>query len=276
AAAATAAAAADVAIVFATQWQTEGADLPNLSLPNNAADPANQAYDQNALITAVAAVAKRSVVVLETGTAVTMPWLGNVNAVMEAWYPGVQGGPAIANVLFGSVNPSGKLPLTFPQTEADLPQKTISATNLTVTYSEGLNMGYRWYDSQNITPLFPFGHGLSYTSFSYSGMAITANADGTATVSFTLKNTGARAGAEVAQVYAALPSSAGEPPKRLVAWQKVQLAAGESKTVSINVSTARMAVWNSTTHQWNTPSGSYTFFVGGSSRDTQSKVLVRS
>ncbi|MEO6855586.1 MAG: glycoside hydrolase family 3 N-terminal domain-containing protein, partial [Rhodoferax sp.] len=101
AAAATAAAAADVAIVFATQWQTEGADLPNLSLPNNAADPANQAYDQNGLITAVAAVAKRSVVVLETGTAVTMPWLGNVNAVLEAWYPGVQGGPAIANVLFG-------------------------------------------------------------------------------------------------------------------------------------------------------------------------------
>lgn len=275
AAAATAAAAADVAIVFATQWQTEGQDLPNLSLPNNAADPANQAYDQNALITAVAAAAKRSVVVLETGTVVTMPWLGSVNAVVEAWYPGVQGGPAIANVLFGNVNPSGKLPLTFPQTEADLPQKTISATNLTVTYSEGLNMGYRWYDSQNITPLFPFGHGLSYTSFGYSGITTTANADGTATVGFTVKNTGVRAGAEVAQVYAALPSSAGEPPKRLVAWQKVQLAAGESKTVNINISTARMAVWNSTTHQWNTPSGSYTFFVGGSSRDTQSKMLVR-
>lgn len=276
-AAATAAAAADVAIVFATQWQTEGQDLPNLSLPNNAADPANQAYDQNALITAVAAAAKRSVVVLETGTAVTMPWLANVNAVVEAWYPGVQGGPAIANVLFGAVNPSGKLPLSFPRTESDLPQTAISPTDLTVNYSEGLKMGYRWYDAQNITPLFPFGHGLSYTSYSYSGISTTSNSDGSVTVSFTLKNTGARAGAEVAQVYAGLPSSAGEPPKRLVAWQKVPLAAGESKAVSITVKPERLSIWNATTHRWQTPSGSYTFVVGGSSRDAaQTSALSRS
>ena len=276
-AAASAAAAADVAIVFATQWQTEGVDLPNLSLPNNAADPANQAYDQNALITAVAAAAKRSVVVLETGTAVTMPWLANVNAVVEAWYPGVQGGPAIANVLFGAVNPSGKLPLTFPQSESDLLQAFISATDLTVNYSEGLKMGYRWYDAQNITPLFPFGHGLSYTSFSYSGISTRTNSDGSVTVGFTLKNTGARAGAEVAQVYAGLPAAAGEPPKRLVAWEKVQLAAGESKAVSITVKPERLSIWNATTHRWQTPSGSYNFVVGGSSRDSaQSSVLVRS
>lgn len=277
AAAASAAAAADVAIVFATQWQTEGVDLPNLSLPNNAADPANQAYDQNALITAVAAAAKRSVVVLETGTAVTMPWLANVNAVVEAWYPGVQGGPAIANVLFGAVNPSGKLPLTFPQSESDLLQASISATDLTVNYSEGLKMGYRWYDAQNITPLFPFGHGLSYTSFSYTGISTRSNSDGSVTVGFTLKNTGARAGAEVAQVYAGLPAEAGEPPKRLVAWEKVQLAAGESKAVSITVKPERLSIWNATTHRWQTPSGSYSFVVGGSSRDSaQSAVLVRS
>jgi len=276
-AAAAAAAAADVAIVFATQWQTEGTDLSSLSLPNNTTDPANQAYDQNALITAVAAAAKRSVVVLETGSAVTMPWLANVNAVVEAWYPGVQGGPAIANVLFGVVNPSGKLPLTFPQSDSDLLQASISATDLTVNYSEGLKMGYRWYDAQNITPLFPFGHGLSYTRFSYSGISTRSNSDGSVTVGFTLKNTGARAGAEVAQVYAGLPAAAGEPPKRLVAWEKVQLAAGESKAVSITVKPERLSIWNATTHRWQTLSGGYNFVVGGSSRDSaQSSLLSHS
>ena len=196
AAAATAAAKADVAIVFATQWETEGADLPGLSLPSNTTDTFNQSYDQNALITAVAAQAKRVIVVLENGSPVLMPWLGNVHGVLESWYPGVQGGQAIADLLFGDVNPSGKLPITFPVQDSDLPQQTISATDTTVTYSEGLLMGYRWYDGKQIAPLFPFGYGLSYTSYSYSGLNAHADANGNVTVTFTVRNAGSRAGSE--------------------------------------------------------------------------------
>ena len=275
AAAANAAANADVAIVFGTQFQTEGGDLKSLSLPNAAADPANQAYDQNALIAAVAAKSKRSIVVLENGTAVTMPWLASVNSVLAAWYPGIQGGAAIANVLFGDVNPSGKLPLTFPKSENDLPQKTISATDLNVVYSEGLKMGYRWYDAQAIEPLFAFGHGLSYTSFAYSGASTQVDGGGNVTVSFTLKNTGKVAGAEVAQVYAALPSDPVEPPKRLIGWQKVQLAPGESKSVSVTVKAERLAVWDIAQHQWTRPAGRFTFSVGNSSRDAQALTSTR-
>lgn len=137
AAAADAAATADVAMVFATQWQTEGTDLTSLSLPDSSADPLNQRYDQNALIAAVATKSKRIVVVLENGSPVLMPWLDNVNAVLETWYPGMQGGQAIADLLFGDVNPSGKLPISFPVRDADLPQLAISATDLNVKYSEG-------------------------------------------------------------------------------------------------------------------------------------------
>jgi beta-glucosidase len=269
AAAAAAAANADVTIVFGTQWQTEGGDLPSLSLPDAAADPANQAYDQNALIAAVAATAKRSIVVLENGTAVTMPWLASVHSVLAAWYPGLQGGPAIANVLFGDVNPSGKLPLTFPKSESDQPQKAISATDLQVVYSEGLTMGYRWYDAQNIEPLFPFGHGLSYTTFAYSGLKTSVGSDGTVTLSFTMSNNGSVAGSDVAQIYAALPSDAGEPPKRLVGWKKVNLAAGASSTVSVTVSAQRLAIWDVTAKQWRLPNGAFTFYVAKSSRDAQ-------
>jgi beta-glucosidase len=266
AAAANAAANADIAIVFATQFTSENMDLSSLNLPNNAADPANQAYDQNALITAVSSRNKSTVVVLETGTAVLMPWLSSVPAVLEAWYPGVRGGQAIADVLFGDVNPSGKLPLTFPQREQDLPQPVISQTDTTVNYAEGLNMGYRWYDAKNITPLFPFGHGLSYTSFSYSGMSTTKQANGDLTVKVTLKNDGVRSGAEVAQVYATLPASAGEPPKRLVAWQKVTLQGGEARQLTITVPRGRLAIWNAATHKTETPAGTYRLLVGGSSR----------
>jgi beta-glucosidase len=272
AAAAAAAANADVALVFGTQWQTEGGDLPTLGLPDGTADPANQSHDQNALISAVAAQAKKTVVVLQSGTAVTMPWLSQVHAVLAAWYPGVQGGPAIADVLFGDVNPSGKLPLTFPKSEADLPQKAISATDLHVPYSEGLAMGYRWYDSRSITPLFPFGHGLSYTSFAYSGVKTSTQADGSVTVRFTLSNTGRRDGAEVAQVYAGLPGNLGDPPRRLVAWQKVQLAAGASTQLSLTIAPQRLSIWDTAQHAWRLPSGSYSFQVGGSSRDLQTQV----
>lgn len=273
-AAAAAAAAADVAIVFGTQFETEGADLSSLSLPNNTTDPANQAYDQNALIAAVAASAKRSIVVLENGTAVTMPWINNVHAVLEAWYPGMQGGAAIADVLFGKVNPSGKLPITFPMADTDQPQKEISSAINPVTqvsdvvYSEGLQMGYRWYDAQNIQPLFPFGYGLSYTTFGYSGLSTSVDGSGNLTATLTVTNTGKVDGAEVVELYAALPPTAGEPPRRLIGWQKVQLAAGSSKQITISASAERLAIWDVTLGQWRIPAGAFTFYAGSSSRDS--------
>jgi beta-glucosidase len=268
AAAMKAAKAAEVAVVFAWQWEAEDADLPNLSLPGN----------QDALIAAVAAANPRTVVVLETGTAVTMPWLPQVAAVVEAWYPGSKGADAIADVLFGDVNPSGKLPMTFPRSESELPHPTIAmppkaaaagdvtalmgAKGLTfkVDYTEGAAVGYKWYESQKKPVLFPFGFGLSYTSFAYSGLNV-----GRDQVTFTVKNTGKRAGVEIAEVYATLPASAGEPWKRLVGWQRVPLAAGESKTVTVALEPRAMSVWDETTHAWSRPTGTYGVMVGASS-----------
>ncbi|XXT21466.1 glycoside hydrolase family 3 C-terminal domain-containing protein [Sorangium sp. So ce429] len=266
-AAANAAANADVAIVFATQWQTEALDLPTLSLPDPNTDPVNQSYDQNLLIEAVASKAKRTVVVLETGGPVTMPWLDHVHAVLEAWYPGVRGGQAIADLLFGDVNPSGKLPITFPKRDADLPQATISSSDPVVRYTEGLLMGYRWYDAKLIEPLFPFGHGLSYTTFGYSDMVATADRRGNVTISFAVKNHGPVAGAETAQVYATLPTGLGEPPQRLVDWRKVRLAPGESRTLKFVVPAQRLATWDVTTHAWKVNAGLYRFMASSSSRD---------
>lgn len=266
--AANAAAAADVAIVFATQWQTEGVDLPSLGLPDNTVDPSNESYDQNALIQAVAAKAKRVVVVLENGSPVLMPWIGNVHAVLETWYPGIQGGQAIADLLFGDANPSGKLPISFPKQDADLPQPVISTADLNVQYSEGLLMGYRWYDAKQIEPQFPFGYGLSYTTFSYSGMHASTDSAGNVTVSFTVTNTGNRPGAEVAQVYAALPAGLGEPPKRLVGWQKVALNGGAAQQVTMTIPAQRFATWDVNQHAWKVNGGTYTLLAGTSSRDT--------
>jgi beta-glucosidase len=266
-AAAAAAAKADLAIVFATQFSTEQIDLKNLSLPSPNDDPANQGYDQNDLIAAVAAHARKTVVILEHGTAVTMPWLDQVQAVLATWYPGVQGGPAIASVLVGETNPSGKLPMTFPRSEQDLPQKKISATNNTVVYSEGLKIGYRWFDAKNIEPLFPFGFGLSYTHFEYSALQAEPTPSGDVALTFNLKNTGAQSGTEIAQVYASLPADAGEPPQRLVAWQRVQLAPGASQSVHLTIPADRFAIWS---HGWQVPGGNTEIKVGASSRDAAS------
>ncbi|WP_413188792.1 beta-glucosidase [Paraburkholderia sacchari] len=277
-AAANAAAQADVAIVFATQFEHEDTDLTSLSLPDAKADPANQSYDQNALIQAVAAKAKRVIVVLENGSPVLMPWIGSVHGVLESWYPGVKGGQAIADLLFGDVNPSGKLPITFPQQESDLPQPAISSTDLNVHYSEGLLMGYRWYDAKQIRPLFPFGFGLSYTTFAYSNMNASADAAGNVTVSFSIQNTGSRAGSEIAQVYAALPSGLSEPPQRLVGWQKVSLQPGQSQRLSISVPPQSLSTWDTGRHAWKLNGGTYQVLAGSSSRDanalTKSVILT--
>jgi beta-glucosidase len=205
-----------------------------------------------------------------------------VEAVLEAWYSGAGGGEAIANVLFGDVNPSGKLPITFPKSEADLPHPIIaeppaapiSATDLSpnptagffdVNYTEGVKVGYKWYDAENKEPLFPFGFGLSYTTFGYSQLAATTGNG--MQVSFNVKNTGARAGAEVAQVYLGLPASAGEPPKRLVAWEKVLLRPGETRRVVLTVNRQMMSIFNVEKEAWEVVPGEYTVYVGASSRD---------
>ena len=228
----------DVAIVYVDQWTSEGMDLANLSLPDK----------QDELIAAVAAANPKTIVVLETGTAVTMPWLDQVGAVAEAWYSGSKGAEAVANVLFGDVNPSAKLPMTFPKSEADLPHTTVikppphsqgaspvmrmegAKPSFSVKYDEGLKVGYKWYDAEKKPVLFPFGFGLSYTTYAYSDLQVIPGS--ATTVKFKVTNTGNRAGAEIAEVYAALPANANEPPKRLIGWSKVMLAPGESKEVS--------------------------------------------
>jgi len=263
----------DVALVFVYQWTSEDFDLPNLSLPNN----------QDALIEQVAAANPHTVVVLESGSAVTMPWAGKVEGILEAWFAGSKGADAVANVLFGTVNPSGKLPITFPKSEADMPhpvmtlptpdQLGLAAVMKTgeakptfeMHYDEGLKVGYKWYDAEHKEVLFPFGYGLSYTTFAYSGLKVEGS--NPVTVKFTLKNTGKRDGMEVAEVYAALPADAGEPPKRLVGWSKVSLKAGESREVEIPVEAKYLTIYDEATDTWKLVAGEYTFMVGGSSQD---------
>ncbi|GAA1995371.1 glycoside hydrolase family 3 C-terminal domain-containing protein [Catenulispora subtropica] len=259
--AADAARAADVAVVFASDFESEGSDLSSITLPGQ----------QDQLISAVAAANPHTVVVLNTGSAVAMPWLNQVAGVVEAWYPGQEDGNAIAALLFGDVNPSGKLPVTFPASLADVPASTAAqwpGTGGTVQYSEGVKVGYRWYDAQNITPLFPFGFGLSYTTFGFSGLTVSApDSSGDVAVSATVTNTGSVAGSDVAQLYVADPASTGEPPKQLKGFQRVTLDPGASTTVHFTVGTHDLAYWNETAHGWTTPAGTYGVLVGDSSRD---------
>jgi beta-glucosidase len=273
ASAATLAKNSDVAIVFAYQWTSEGMDLENLSLP----------VKQDEIIEAVAAANPKTIVVLETGTAVTMPWLDKVAAVLEAWYAGSKGADAVVNILSGDTNPSAKLPMTFPKNEVDLPHphlikpgpgqtgeaavmKTGEAKpTFSVKYDEGLKVGYKYYDAEKKVVLFPFGYGLSYTTFAYSGLKVTAGRE--TVVSFTVKNTGKRDGAEIAEVYAALPASAGEPPKRLVGWSKVWLKAGESRDVNVSIDEKYLSIFDEAAGGWKLVSGSYAFMVGGSSEE---------
>jgi beta-glucosidase len=248
---------ADVAIVFGLQIAREDTDLVDLSLPGN----------QNELIRAVAAANAKTIVVLETGGPVKMPWIEQVSSVVETWYPGIRGGEALAELLVGKVNPSGKLPVTFPVDEQQLPRPVLTPLtekNPTVEYSEGLQVGYKWYDAKGKKPLFPFGHGLSYTKFSYSKLTATANP---LTVSFTVKNTGAVAGTEISEVYVSLPVEANEPPKRLVGWAKTELAPGESKQVEVKLDPFYLSVFDVTGDKWVTVGGTYKLQVGGSSAE---------
>ena len=264
----------DVAVVFAYQWQSEGMDLSTLSLPDG----------QDALIEQIAAANPHTIVVLETGTAVTMPWIDKVAGVVEAWYAGSAGDKALADILLGDVNPSGKLAMTFPKSESDLPRPTIPSPPATdegqgtgsvnagtrissyaVHYDEGPQVGYKWYEAQQKLPLFAFGFGLSYTTYTYSGLSIDSSAK---TARFTVKNTGRRAGTEIAEVYATLPKGADEPFKRLAGWKRITLEPGESQSVTVAIDPRVLETFDESKEAWNFATGDYGVFVGSSSENT--------
>ena len=265
---------ADVAIVFADQYMSEAGDAPSLSLPDG----------QDELISSVAAANPHTLVVLITGNPVTMPWLDRVAGVMEAWYPGIAGGQAIANLIFGSVVPSGKLPITFAKSAEDLPHRCVFGIACTqalsslrhwvsddakrqsfaADYDEGVRFGYKWFDSEGKQPLFPFGFGLSYTKFKYSDLQVDRAAK---TVTFAIENTGGLAGTEIAEIYVELPKAGKEHFRRLAAWQRVALDSGERKTITVALEPLAMATFNEQKDAWTWTSGKYTVLVGGSSRD---------
>ena len=279
AAAAALAKTADVVIVFGYQWEAESKDLETLGLEPK----------QNALIEAVAEAQPHTIVVLETGSPALMPWAGKVSGILEAWYPGIRGAEAIASILSGVVNPTGKLAVTFPMADADLPHPRLitpppasevqlksSMTAIMAElgaglppfdthYDEKLKVGYKWYDAEKKDVLFPFGFGLSYTTYSYSSLSVQPGES--PTVTFTVKNTGQRAGEEIAQVYASLPDAAGEPPKRLVGWAKLPLAAGDSKEATVHINRKMLEVFDEATNSWKLIPGTYTLSAGSSSRD---------
>ncbi|MGH2933549.1 MAG: beta-glucosidase family protein [Gaiellaceae bacterium] len=260
---------AGVAVVFAYDQEQEGSDRPDLQLPD--------AQDQ--LISAVAQANPHTIVVLDTGGPVLMPWLDQVQAVVEAWYAGQRDGDAIAAVLFGDVNPSGKLPQTFPATNTAVPVSTPgqwpgSGAGQDAAFSEGIDVGYRWYDRNKVAPLFPFGFGLSYTRFTYSHLRI-ARSKSRVTVSFTLANTGARAGSEVAQLYVNDPRVTGEPPKQLKGYDRVFLRPHRSTRVTIALTPASFSYWDTPTARWRVAPGLYRILVGSSSRDIHLRGFLR-
>ena len=258
-----AAAAADAAIVFQNVASTEGYDRTSLALASNG----------DALIAAVAAVNPRTIVVLNVPGAVLMPWLDLVSAVLVDWYPGEQNGNAIAPILFGTANPMGKLPVTFPRNATDLPQVSEGSE---VPYSEGLAIGYRGLDARGIEPLFPFGQGLSYTTFKYSDLHVRAGAaPGSLAVEFTLQNAGSLDGSEVAQLYLSFPAAAGEPPLLLRGFERVSLPTGGTRMVTIELGPRHLSCWNVAAHARYVPSGTYGIAVGGASRDLPLQTSVQ-
>jgi beta-glucosidase len=259
--------AADVAVVVVSVPASEGMDRSSLALP----------ADQGKLIAAVARANARTVVVLNSSSAVTMPWLGAVGAVVEAWYPGQTSGTALARVLFGDVNPSGKLPVTFPRSDNQRPARgTVEypGDGDDVYYGEGLLIGYRWYDATRQRPLFPFGYGLSYTGFRFSQLTV-GRSGGKLVARVTVTNTGRRAGAEVAQLYVGSPAAAHEPPHQLKAYTKVSLGPGQSRRVTLALDLSSLASWDNSDVGWVLHKGTYRVYVGDSSRSLPVQANVR-
>lgn len=266
---------ADLVIVFATQWMSEGLDVPDLSLPTG----------QDEVVAAVAKANPNTVVVLQTGGPVAMPWQGDVAAILEAWYPGARGGEGIAAVLFGDVNPSGRLPVTFPASVAQLPRPGLPGAEtiepnfqgygkpgqtLDIDYNiEGADVGYRWFARKGAKPLYPFGYGLSYTSFERSGLAVTGGK--TPSASFTLRNTGARDGADIGQVY--LVETPLGKTRRLVGFSRIDLKPGEARRVEVAIDPRVLADW--TSKGWKIAGGTYRFALGASADDLIEEAQVQ-
>ena len=268
AAAAAAAREADVAIVFVTQWTTESLDF-SLNLPDG----------QDELVAAVARANQRTLVVLETGGPVLMPWLDQVAGVLEAWYPGSQGGPAIARVLSGAVNPSGHLPVTFPRALEQLPRTKPAGGDVAndaqfdVHYDEGAAVGYRWYAKKGQSPLFPFGHGLSYTTFTQSKLAARVEG-GELKVRFTVRNSGKLAGKSVAQIYVSPAAGGWESPQRLGAFSKVELAPGASQELTVTIDPRLLANYEPKRRAFRIAPGAYRVTLATSARDVGQTVSV--
>ncbi|HTZ72154.1 MAG TPA: glycoside hydrolase family 3 C-terminal domain-containing protein [Acetobacteraceae bacterium] len=245
---------ADAVIIFADQWEGESSDVPDLSLPSG----------QDALIAAVAAANPRTIVVLETGGPVLMPWRNKVPAILEAWYGGSGGADAIADVLLGKINPSGRLPITFPVSETDLPNPVVAGmyqspgAAVSVDYPEGSDAGYRWYARTGKTPLYPFGFGLSYTHFALINLQVEGGQ--TLVISFDVKNTGPRPGADTPQAY--VTSRAGKPGLRLIGWTRRTLAPGETQRVTITADPRLLADFAPARSMWHLSGGSYRVAVG--------------
>ena len=261
AAVAAARSAATAVVVVSDDTQSEATDRPSLNLPSA----------QDELISAVAAANPHTVVVIDAGAPVAMPWLSQVAGVVDAWYPGQTNGTSLASVLFGQTDPGGHLPVTFPASLSQVPASTTAqfpGNGTDVLYSEGIDVGYRWYDAKDITPLFPFGFGLSYTRFAFSHLSVSPSAvDGTrdVRVSAVVTNTGKVAGSDVAQLYLGDPSAAGEPPRQLEGFQRVSLAPGASARVSFVITPQDMSWWSDAANGWTQTAGSYRLYVGDSS-----------
>jgi len=259
------AASSDVAIVcvgFGGEWQSEGFDRPTMDLPGK----------QDVLVEQVAAANPRTIVVLNTGSPISMPWIEKVAAVVQAWYPGQECGNAIADVLFGDTNPCGKLPQTFPARLEDTPTSLdFPGENGKISYGEGLFVGYRSYEKKKVAPLFPFGFGLSYTTFSYSPLRLSAqqiSPGDTLQVSVDVTNTGQRAGKEIVQFYVHdEQASLQRPEKELKGFAKVQLEPGERKTVTLPFARNALAYYDDLTHEWVAEAGEFEVLVGASSQD---------
>jgi beta-glucosidase len=259
---------AQIAIVMVGDQDSEGRDQ-SLELP----------AAQTQLVEAVARANPKTVVVLKSGSAILMPWIDDVAAILEAWYPGEEDGRAVAAVLLGDTDPSGKLPITFPRsTEDTLASNPAQYPGVdgTVRYSEALEVGYRAYAAHRIPPLFPFGFGLSYTTFSFDGLSVTHEAGDAAMVSFRVSNTGQRAGAEVAQLYLGFPPIAegNEPPIQLKGFQRVMLKPGESQTVKLNLGERSFSYWSEKAHGWQIANGDFEVMVGDSSANTPLRATV--